>query len=88
MYKFIHYYIYSQQLQREKSEGFARVNGSMVAAMTISIHIALLLSVIKMILAKYYDIVLPPKYLWLAYPGLMAIFLIFSFWFSSKKILN
>jgi len=85
MYNFIHYYIYNQQLQKGKSEGFARANGSMVAAMTISMHIALLLSVIKMILIKYCDIVLQPKYLWLAHPGLMTIFLIFYFRFSSKK---
>ena len=85
MYRFDHYFRYNQQLQRGKSDAVARATGGMLAAMTISIHIVLLLSVIKMILAKYFAMVLQRKDLWFVYPGLMIIFLFYSFWFGSKK---
>lgn len=47
MYDFIFYVIYNQQLQKAKSQKFARYNGSLIALVTFFFHIFLLLTIIK-----------------------------------------
>jgi hypothetical protein len=49
MYDFIFFFIYSQQIQKGKSELFSRLNGSLIVGVTLVIHIAFVLSVFRKI---------------------------------------
>ena len=47
MYNFIFFFIYSQQIQKGKSEIFSRLNGSLIAGIAIVVHIGFILSVLR-----------------------------------------
>ena len=47
MYNFIFFVIYSQQVEKERGEIFARYNGGLVVAITIMIHLGLIFSIFK-----------------------------------------
>lgn len=85
MYKFIHYFIYNQQLQKGKSEGFARANGGLVVGLAMGLHFALIVTIAKTVLTKYFPVVVSAKGLDIIKCIALAIFLTSFFWFSSKK---
>lgn len=49
MYDFLFFFIYSQQIQKGKSETFSRLNGSLIAGITLEIHILFILSILRKI---------------------------------------
>jgi hypothetical protein len=85
MYKFIHYFIYNQQLQKGKSEGFARANGGMVAGLAMSMHFILIITIAKTIISKYFPIVLTAKDFDAIKCITLAILVAAFFWFKSKS---
>jgi hypothetical protein len=85
MYKFIHYYIYSQQLQKGKSEGFARANGGMTVGFAMCVHFTLIISITNTILRKYFPVVITAKGLDAIKCIALAILVAAFFWFKSKK---
>lgn len=54
MYDFVFYLVYSQQLKRGKSNGFARYNGSLIVSLTLVIHVMLLFSIGKIFFLDWY----------------------------------
>lgn len=85
MYYFVYYVIYNQQIQKGKSEGFARANGGLVVALAIAAHFILLFAFTKNIIFRYLQIATVPKD-WNF--GYIVAFLIFSWafkWFKSEK---
>jgi hypothetical protein len=85
MYKFIHYFIYNQQLQKGKSEAFARGNGSLVAALAIVLHLELIFAITRKILSNYYTISFTRKeYQFILY-ALLGIMALSYYWFNSVK---
>ena len=50
MYDFVFFLFYSQQIQKNRSEGFSRHNGSLIASFAIFIHIALIFAVTRKII--------------------------------------
>jgi hypothetical protein len=85
MYKFVHYFIYNQQLQKGKSEGFSRWNGSMVAALAVCIHISFVLAVAKWLLSDFFNIRIPNIDHWIIKIVALGIFGLSSYWFNSKE---
>jgi cobalamin biosynthesis protein CobD/CbiB len=51
MYSFIFYYIYCQQINKEKSTTFARLNGAIVVFMALCFHIGVIIVIIE----KYFS---------------------------------
>jgi uncharacterized membrane protein len=85
MYKFVYYFIYNQQLQKGKSEAFARGNGSLVAALAVVLHLELLFTLIRKVLSNYYSISFNKKeYQFILY-ALLGIFALSYYWFKSVK---
>jgi hypothetical protein len=84
MYNFVYYFIYNQQLQKGKSEWYARGLGGMVAALPICLHGLLILIIFKKILLVYFNIQLKVNYS-IAKQVTVLIFFLLSFWFKSKK---
>src|ERR1700737_4341088 len=54
MYDFVFFVIYNQQIKKGKGAGFARYNGSLIASLTLLIHIMLLFSIFKFICFSWY----------------------------------
>lgn len=51
MYNFIFYYIYRQQINKGKSNGFARYNGGLIVVVSFCLHIFLVMAVMQ----KYFN---------------------------------
>jgi len=85
MYKFIHYFIYNQQLQKGKSEGFARANGGMAVGFAMCVHFTLIISITNTILKKYFPVVIPAKGFDAIKCIALAILMAAFFGFKSKK---
>jgi len=47
MYNFIFFFIYSQQIQKEKSEAFSRWNGGLIVGVTLTIHLVFVASALR-----------------------------------------
>ena len=51
MYNLIFYYIYRQQINKGKSTGFARYNGSLIVFLALCMHIFLVMAIMQ----KYFN---------------------------------
>jgi hypothetical protein len=85
MYNFIHYFIYNQQLQKGKSDPFARANGGMVAALALCLHILLIFGILKKVLAARFSINFPVNYYGIAKLVILSILSLAYLWFKSEK---
>jgi hypothetical protein len=52
MYDFVFFIIYSQQLQKNRSETFSRYNGSLIASLALLIHIGFIYAIIRKVFFK------------------------------------
>jgi hypothetical protein len=85
MYSFVHYFIYNQQLQKGKTEGFARSNGSLVAALTIVIHLELIFVIVRKTLSKNYFVSFSTVGYRLFQLLILGIFALAYYWFNSTE---
>ncbi len=56
MYNFIFIVIYIQQIEKKRSETFARYNGSLIVSFTLGLHLLLIAAIIKKIQKYYFDV--------------------------------
>ena len=56
MYNLIFYFIFNQQINKGRSRGFARFNGSLIVYVALLIHVFLILEIIKKFFHNKMDI--------------------------------